>query len=82
KEALDSMTGMDGAQAWALREELCERWPSTAVKSLGPLYNAARGRALADRALALRPDDISLLKHLTALAHDAGAAARLWEDGD
>ena len=82
KEALDSMGGMDGAEAWALREELCDRWPSTAVKSLGPLYTGARGRALADRALAARPDDVSLLKHLTALAHDAAAAARHWEDGE
>ena len=82
KEVLDSMNGLDGADAWALREELCDRWPSTAVKSLGPLYAGDRGRALADRALAARPDDISLLKHLTALAHDAAAAARLWEDAD
>jgi dTMP kinase len=82
KEALDSMTGMDGKEAWALRDELCERWPSTAVKSLGSLYAGKRGRALADRALAARPDDISMLKHLTALAHDAEAAARQWEDAD
>jgi dTMP kinase len=82
KEVLDSMAGLDSADAWAVREELCDRWPSTAVKSLGPLYAGARGRALADRALAARPDDISLLKHLTALAHDASAAARLWEDAD
>ena len=82
KEVLDSMPGLDGAEAWALRDELCDRWPSTAVKSLGPLYAGSRGRALADRALAGRPDDISLLKHLTALAHDAGAAARLWEDAE
>ncbi len=82
KEALDSMTGMDGAEAWALRDELVDRWPSTAVKSLGPLYSGKRGRALADRALAARPDDISLLKHLTALAHDAEAAARQWEDAE
>jgi dTMP kinase len=81
-EALDSMTGMDGKEAWALRDELCERWPSTAVKSLGQLYPGKRGRALADRALAAQPDDISLLKHLTALAHDAEAAARQWEDAD
>ena len=82
KEALDSMTAMDSAEAWALRDQLVERWPSTAVKSLGPLYAGKRGRALADRALAARPDDISLLKHLTALMHDAEGAARRWEDGD
>jgi dTMP kinase len=82
KEALDSMAGMDSADAWALREELCERWPSTAVKSLGPLYAGKRGRALADRALSARPDDLSLIKHMTALLHDAEAAARRWEDAE
>ena len=76
------MTAMDSAEAWALREQLVERWPSTAVKSLGPLYAGKRGRALADRALAARPDDVSLLKHLTALVHDAEGAARRWEDGE
>ena len=82
KEALDSMAGMDSAEAWAVREELCERWPSTAVKSLGPLYAGKRGHALADRALSARPDDLSLLKHMTALLHDAEAAARRWEDAE
>jgi dTMP kinase len=82
KEALDSMTGMDGEAAWALRAELIERWPSTAVKSLGPLYATARGRALAERALAASPDDLSLLKHMTALLHDAEAAARHFEDAE
>lgn len=82
KEALDSMSGMDSPEAWALREELVDRWPSTAVKSLGPLYAGQRGRALADRALAARPDDLSLLKHLTALLFDAEAAARHWEDAE
>ncbi len=82
KEALDSMAGMDSKQAWALRDELCDRWPSTAVKSLGPLYAGKRGRALADRALTARPDDLSLLKHVTALLFDAEAAARRWEDAE
>jgi dTMP kinase len=82
KESLDSMAGMGSREAWALREELCERWPSTAVKSLGPLFAGKRGRALADRALTTRPDDLSLLKHMTALLFDAEAAVRRWEDAE
>jgi hypothetical protein len=52
------------------------------VKSLGPLIATERGRALATRALATAPDDLSLLKHLTALSHDAAAAARQLEESE
>jgi dTMP kinase len=82
KEALDSMIGIDSPEAWALRTELVDRWPSTAVKSLGPLYAGKRGKSLAERAVAVQPDDLSLLKHLTALMHDADAAGRQWDDGE
>jgi dTMP kinase len=82
KEALDSMSGEGGAEAWALREEFAALWPSTAVKSLGALIASERGQALAARALAAVPDDLSLLKHLTALSHDAAAAARQLEESE
>ena len=81
KEALDAMSGDDSDAAWDLREALSPTWPSTAIKSLGPLYAGARGRQLAARLCAEHPDDISLLKHVTALEHDAaGASARGQED--
>lgn len=82
KEALDSMAGVDNADAWRLREEHVITWPSTAVKSLGTLVTGPRGRALAERALAAAPHDLSLLKHLTALSHDAAAAARQMEESE
>jgi dTMP kinase len=68
KEALDSLYGLDDAQAWELREAHCDRWPSTVVKSLGPLGTTARGRTLVDRQLAHHPNNLSLLKHAAAVA--------------
>ena len=43
KEALDSIMGLDEPEAWAMREMHADDWPSTTVKSLGPL--ARRGAA-------------------------------------
>ena len=68
KEALDGIHGLDGADAWTLREEHVTHWPSTAVKSLGPLADGARGRALVERALGEKRASLSLLKHLTSIA--------------
>ena len=68
KEALDGIQGLDAADAWMLREEHIGRWPSTAVKSLGPLADGARGRALVERALGEKRASLSLFKHLTAIA--------------
>ncbi len=44
KEALDGIEGMDQPEAWALRDDHADRWPSTVVKSLGPLADGARGQ--------------------------------------
>jgi dTMP kinase len=77
KEALDSITGLDGARAWSLRESFADVWPSTVVKSLGPLADGARGRALIARQLAAYPNNLSLLKHASAAAlgiHRRGTA--------
>jgi dTMP kinase len=74
KEALDSMAGMASANAWSLREQAVSVWPSTAVKSLGPLFHSRRGQDLARRALTEHPNDLSLLKHVTALGGDRPAA--------
>jgi dTMP kinase len=67
-EALDSMVGLDGDVAWAIRSECLDVWPSTAVKSLGPLVQTARGREMVVAALMRYPDNVSLLKHVTRLA--------------
>lgn len=68
KEALDSMVGLDGEVAWAIRSECVHIWPSTTVKSLGDLAHTARGKEMALAVLGHHPDNISLLKHITRLA--------------
>jgi dTMP kinase len=68
KEALDSIFELDDPEAWELRERFADVWASTAVKSLGGLADGARGRAFLERQLAAHPDNISLLKHASAVA--------------
>jgi dTMP kinase len=68
KEAVDSIVALDGPRAWALREAYADVWPSTVVKSLGPLADGTRGRALIARQLAAHPNSLSLLKHVSAVA--------------
>jgi dTMP kinase len=68
KEAIDSLNELDVPQAWELRERFADTWPSTVVKSLGRLADQPRGRALVERQLRRHPDNISLLKHVAAIA--------------
>jgi dTMP kinase len=68
KEAIDSMNELDGPQAWQLREQFADVWPSTVVKSLGPLADTPQGRALVQRQLTRHGDNLSLLKHVSAIA--------------
>ena len=44
KEAIDGIQAMDDAEAWLLRERYADVWPSTVVKTLGPLASGVRGR--------------------------------------
>ena len=68
KEAIDSLNELDASQAWQLREGYADVWPSTVVKSLGRLADQPRGRELVERQLQRFPDNISLLKHVAAIA--------------
>jgi dTMP kinase len=68
KEALDGIEGMDQPEAWTLREDHADRWPSTVVKSLGPLADGERGRRLLLRQLDAHGNNVSLLKHAAAVA--------------
>jgi dTMP kinase len=68
REALDSLLGLDHPTAWELREGHLEVWPACVIKSLGVLVNGARGKELLHRALALFPDNISLLKQAAGVA--------------
>lgn len=67
KEALDSIAGLDDAGSWQLRDEYADRWPSTVLKSLGPLADADRGKALLSRQLQRYPENISVLQHAAAI---------------
>ena len=71
KEALDSVVALDDKEAWDLREAHADTWPSTVVKTLGPLAHTPRGQALVTRQLAKYSDNVSLLKHAAAIALSA-----------
>jgi dTMP kinase len=62
EEVLDSIFGMTGTQAWELRAVLADTWPAAAVRSLGPLLQTPRGRALTERILASHPRDFAHLR--------------------
>jgi dTMP kinase len=68
RESLDSLIGLDHATAWDLRDACLELWPACVIKSLGVLVSGARGKDLLHRALALFPDNISLLKQAAGVA--------------
>ncbi|HEY6729091.1 MAG TPA: dTMP kinase [Polyangiaceae bacterium] len=68
KEALDGFEGVDSPEAWTLREASYDTWPSSVVKTLGPLADTERGRAVIERQLAAYPDDVSLLRHVARIA--------------
>jgi dTMP kinase len=68
KEAVDSIVELDDAEAWQLREDFADVWPSTVVKSLGLLADGERGTRLIRRQLARHAENISLLKHAAAVA--------------
>lgn len=68
KEAIDSIGWLDDPEAWEMREQHADAWPSTVVKTLGPLADAPRGRDLIARQLRTYPGNVSLLKHAAAVA--------------
>jgi dTMP kinase len=43
REMLDSIEGLDGPEAWSLRERLADSWPASVARSLGMLATSARG---------------------------------------
>ncbi|MCX5745301.1 MAG: hypothetical protein NT062_22725 [Proteobacteria bacterium] len=64
EETLLSIIGQGDEAAWQLREARLEAWPSSAVKSLGPLAPTTRGRALIATALARFPTDVALWRQV------------------
>ncbi len=77
KEALDSVAGLDDPEAWELRESYADVWPSTVIKTLGPLADSERGHALLTRQLLHHSGNISLLKHAAAIALGVHRSASL-----
>jgi len=77
KEAIDSLQGLDGPGAWSLRERCADIWPSTVVKSMGPLASTPRGQALTQRQLVRHAQNISLLKHAAAIAVGANVVGEV-----
>lgn len=73
REVFQSMVGLDGDDAWGLREEYAEMWPSTVCKSLGPLGGTPRGAALIARLLS-RHRGVSLLRNATRVGEQATLA--------
>ena len=68
KEVLDSVSGLDSEAAWALRFELCERWPNTAVSSLGAGNQSERAWRFRWEQLDRNPDNLLLVKHIVKAA--------------
>ena len=68
KEAVDSISWLDDPEAWDMRDAHADIWPSTVVKTLGPLSETPRGRDLIARQLRAYPGNVSLLKHAAAVA--------------
>ncbi len=77
KEAVDSIIGLDGDAAWALRDEIADVWPSTALKTVVPLARMDRSERLAARLLERYPTNLSLLKHATRIASVKAEGAAL-----
>jgi hypothetical protein len=67
KEAIDSISRLDDEEAWGLRDTCKDVWPSTVIKSLGPLADSPRGSELLHRQLQRHSDNLSLLQHAAAI---------------
>jgi dTMP kinase len=76
KEALTSIKGLDGDEAWRLRESLAARWPAHAAKSIGmTLAPTARGGDLLYRLARENPRDPEVLHYLVKLLDSAKVGA-------
>ena len=74
KEVLDSVSGLDSERAWKLRFELADRWPNTAVSSLGASNQSERAWRFRWEVLRKDPENLLLVKHLVKAAVRAAEA--------
>lgn len=77
KEAIDALDGLGHAQAFALREEVLMRWPTTVISSLRGLPMDARVESLILRALKSFPRKLPLLRNACRVVLCAQPPARL-----
>jgi dTMP kinase len=82
KEVLDSLSGLDSGDAWRLRVELKEKWPNTAVSSLGAGNQSERAWKFRWDMLAANPDNLLLMKHLVKASLRAADNGDFDEDDD
>jgi dTMP kinase len=68
REVIDSLLGLADPTSWALREQFCERWPSTVVGSLVGLAHDPRTDRLIARCRESAPGDLFLKRRLFLLA--------------
>ncbi len=64
KEVLDSLSGLDSGDAWRLRMELKDKWPNTAVSSIGAGAQSERDWKFRWEILEGHPGNHLLAKHL------------------
>lgn len=81
KEVLDSLSGLDSGAAWRLRLELKDKWPNTAVSSIGAAAQSERDWTFRWDMLREHPGNLLLAKHLVkahrkSLVRRAKEAAR------
>lgn len=67
REVIDSIRGLDDPDSWSMRDQFCERWPSTVVNSLVGLPRDARADALIARCCAAAPTDLFTKRRLVVL---------------
>ena len=82
KEVLDSLSGLDSGDAWRLRVDLKEKWPNTAVSSLGAGNQSERAWKFRWDMLAENPDNLLLVKHLVKAGMRSDATADLDDEDD
>ena len=81
KEVLDSLSGLDSGAAWRLRLELKDKWPNTAISSIGAAAQSERDWTFRWAMLREYPGNHLLTKHLVkahrkSLVRRAKEAAR------
>ena len=64
KEVLDSLSGLDSGAAWRLRLELKDKWPNTAISSIGAAAQSERDWTFRWDMMREYPDNHLLAKHL------------------